>query len=106
MLDINNNQHWYRWTVYVTMFVVAGSSIGIFFASVFPCTPFRKSWDITMPADVGSCIDRPAMFQATAGLGVATDVIILAIPIPMVVGLQLSMKKKVALLLLFAIGSA
>lgn len=88
------------------MFVVAGSSIGIFFASVFPCTPLHKAWDLTLAADVGSCIDRPAMFQATAGLGVATDVIILCIPIPMVVRLQLSFKKKMALLGLFSIGSA
>ncbi|KAH6884932.1 hypothetical protein B0T10DRAFT_577330 [Thelonectria olida] len=106
MLEINSNQPWYRWTVFITMFVVAGSSIGIFFASVFPCTPLHKAWDLSLAPEVGSCIDRPAMFQATAGLGVATDVIILAIPIPMVVGLQLSVKKKIALLLLFAIGSA
>lgn len=59
-----------------------------------------------MAADVGSCIDRSAMFQATAGLGVATDVIMIAIPIPMVLGLQLSAKKKAALLCLFGIGSA
>ncbi|KAK7415332.1 hypothetical protein QQX98_005976 [Neonectria punicea] len=106
LLEINSNQSWYRWTVFATMFVVAGSGIAIFFASVFPCTPFRKSWDLALPADVGSCIDRPAMFQATAGLGVATDIMIIAIPIPMVIGLQLSLKKKAALLCLFAIGSA
>ncbi|KAL6356004.1 hypothetical protein LRP88_09589 [Fusarium phalaenopsidis] len=89
---------WYRWTIFTTIFIVSASSISIFFASVFPCTPFRKSWDLAIPAEVGSCIDRPAMFQATAGLGVATDVLIIAIPIPMIVGLHLSAKKKAALL--------
>ncbi|KAM5344600.1 hypothetical protein ACJ41O_013135 [Fusarium nematophilum] len=106
LLEINTNKGWYRWTVFATMFIVAGASIGIFFASVFPCRPMHKAWDLTLAADVGSCIDRPAMFQATAGLGVATDVLIIAIPIPMVIGLQLSAKKKAALLCLFAIGSA
>ncbi|KAI8721245.1 hypothetical protein NCS52_00571600 [Fusarium sp. LHS14.1] len=106
LLELNKGQAWYRWTIFGTIFIVSASSISIFFASVFPCQPFRKSWDLNIPADVGSCIDRPAMFQATAGLGVATDVLIIAIPIPMIVGLHLSAKKKAALLCLFAIGSA
>ncbi|KAF7556711.1 hypothetical protein G7Z17_g1234 [Cylindrodendrum hubeiense] len=105
LLELNRGQAWYRWTVFGTIFVVAGSSISIFFASVFPCTPFRKSWDITLAADIGSCIDRAAMFQATAGLGVATDVLIIAIPIPMVAKLHLSNKKKAALLGLTVITS-
>ncbi|KAH7128055.1 hypothetical protein B0J13DRAFT_453815 [Dactylonectria estremocensis] len=106
LLELSGSQNWYRWTVFASMGIVAGTGIGIFFASVFPCTPFRKSWDLAIPADEGSCIDRPAMFQATAGLGVATDIIMIAIPIPMVVALQLSAKKKAALLCLFSIGSA
>ncbi|KAF5023428.1 hypothetical protein F66182_4528 [Fusarium sp. NRRL 66182] len=106
LLEINSSQKWYRWAVFVTMFVVVCSNLGIFFASIFSCTPVRKSWDLAFPADVGSCIDRPAMFQATAGLGVATDVMIIAIPIPTVLGLQLSTKKKAALLCLFLVGSA
>lgn len=105
LLELNSNQAWYRWTVYVGMFVVAGSSIGIFFSSVFPCKPFRKTWDLAIPPEVGSCIDRWAMFQATAGLGVATDLLLIAIPVPMIIGLHLSVKKKVALLGMFAIGS-
>ncbi|KAH6953797.1 hypothetical protein BKA56DRAFT_638278 [Ilyonectria sp. MPI-CAGE-AT-0026] len=106
LLELSGNRNWYRWTIFATMGIVGGAGIGIFFASIFPCTPMRKAWDLTMAADVGSCIDRPAMFQATAGLGVATDIIMIAIPIPMVLGLQLSAKKKAALLCLFGIGSA
>ncbi|KAF4962843.1 hypothetical protein FSARC_9086 [Fusarium sarcochroum] len=106
LLEINSNQKWYRWAVFGTIFIVAGSSIGILFASIFPCTPLQKAWDLAFPADSGHCIDRPAMFQATAALGVATDFIIIAIPISTVLGLHLSTKKKAALLCLFAIGSA
>jgi hypothetical protein len=88
------------------MFVVAGSSTAIFFSSLFPCQPFRKNYDITFPPDQGTCIDRPAMFQATAALGVVTDVIIILIPVPMIVRLHVSRSKKIGLLTLFAIGSA
>ncbi|KAF4971251.1 hypothetical protein FSARC_1873 [Fusarium sarcochroum] len=106
LLEINSTQKWYRWAVFGTMSIVASSSTGIFFASIFPCVPFRKSWDLTFPVGDGRCIDRPAMFQATAGLGVATDVMIIAIPISSVLGLHLSAKKKAALLCLFVIRSA
>lgn len=87
------------------MFVVGGGGIGILFSSIFPCQPIAKSWDLSL-AEVGWCIDRPAMYQATAALGVATDVLILAIPVPMVVGLHTSRVKKIGLLGMFAIGSA
>ncbi|KAJ4250140.1 hypothetical protein NW762_011951 [Fusarium torreyae] len=106
LLEINSTQKWYRWAVFGTIFVVVGSSIGILIASIFPCTPLQKAWDLNFPADEGHCIDRPAMFQATAGLGVATDVVIIAIPVPTVLSLHLSTKKKAALLGLFVIGSA
>ncbi|KAG7142292.1 hypothetical protein HYQ45_001364 [Verticillium longisporum] len=46
------------------------------------------------------------MFQATASLGVVTDVIIIGIPVPMVLRLHMSKAKKAGLLLMFIIGSA
>ena len=103
--DINNPQLWYRWSVYFVMFVVGGSGVGILFSSIFPCQPIAKSWDLSL-AEVGSCIDRAAMYQATAALGVATDVMILAIPVPMVLRLHTSKVKKLGLMAMFAIGSA
>ncbi|KAL8342253.1 hypothetical protein RB601_005063 [Gaeumannomyces tritici] len=88
------------------MFVVIGSGIGIFFTSVFPRWPIAKSYDLAFPPAEGSCMDRPTMYKATAALGVITDVMIIAIPIPMALGLHISRNKKIGLLALFAIGSA
>jgi hypothetical protein len=62
------------------------------------------AYDITVT--VGTCIDRPAVFKATAAFGIITDVLIFLIPIPMVVTLRLSRRKKICLLVMFAIGSA
>ncbi|KLU85267.1 hypothetical protein MAPG_04295 [Magnaporthiopsis poae ATCC 64411] len=106
LLEINAVQKWYRWSIYTTMFVVVAAGIGIFFASVFPCWPIAKSYDLAFPPNVGSCINRPAMYQATAALGVITDVMIIGIPVPMVLSLHISRNKKIGLLILFAIGSA
>lgn len=67
-------------------------------------TPIAGGWDIAITD--AKCIDRPALFQSTAILGVVTDLLVIMIPIPMVLQLHLSRAKKAGLLLLFTIGSA
>lgn len=106
LLEVNAVQKWYRLSIYLAMIFVSGAGIGIFFSSLFGCWPVRKSYDLAFPADEGICIDRPAMYQATAALGCITDIIIISIPIPMLLSLQMSWRKKVGLFFLFAIGSA
>ncbi|KAL5868717.1 hypothetical protein ACKVWC_009475 [Pyricularia oryzae] len=106
LLEINAVQRWYRWSIYFTLFVVVGSGIGIFISSIFACWPIEKSYNLLFPPTIGSCVDRPAMYQATAALGVITDVLIISIPVPMIWTLQISKNKKIGLLVLFSIGSA
>ncbi|KAK5992199.1 hypothetical protein PT974_05600 [Cladobotryum mycophilum] len=103
--DINNPQKWYKYSVWGMIFVVGASGVAILFASTLSCHPFEKNYDLLL-AEVGDCIDRKAMYQATAGLGVATDVLIFLIPVPMVLSLKMSRSKKVGLLIMFAVGSA
>ncbi|WQF82932.1 hypothetical protein CDEST_07946 [Colletotrichum destructivum] len=101
-LEINSSTDWFRRSVYFTMFVVVGSSLGILFSSIFPCNPIQSAYDLATP---GTCIDRVATFKATAALGVITDIMIICLPIPMVLNLQVSTRKKIGLLSLFGIGS-
>ncbi|OBR08504.1 Integral membrane protein [Colletotrichum higginsianum IMI 349063] len=101
-LEINSSTDWFRRTVYFTMFVVVGSSLGILFSSIFPCNPIQSAYDLATP---GTCIDTVATFKATATFGVITDMMIICLPIPMVLNLQVSTRKKIGLLSLFGIGS-
>ncbi|KAJ0384802.1 hypothetical protein COL922a_007633 [Colletotrichum nupharicola] len=104
-LELNNNANnakWFKWSVYITMFVVVGSSLSILFSSIFPCNPIPSAYDLVTD---GECIDRVATFKATAAFGVITDVMIICIPVPMVLSLHISTRKKVGLLALFGIGS-
>jgi hypothetical protein len=94
---------WYQITVWVVGFIVVGSSVAIMFATIFPCTPVRAAWDLTVTASY--CIDRPALYQATAILGAITDILVLAVPMPIVISLQvISFKNKVAVIAGFGIG--
>ncbi|KAK4664828.1 uncharacterized protein QC763_508010 [Podospora pseudopauciseta] len=94
-------QLWYQITVYVVMFIVVGSSFAIMFAAIFPCNPVQSAWDISIP---GECINRPALYQATAILGAITDLMVLAVPIPIVVKLHVPLKHKIALIAAFSVG--
>lgn len=83
--------------------MVVSYTIGIFFSLIFACKPIEKSWDVTITT--GSCINRPALYITTAVLGVATDVVLLVLPVPMVLKLQMPVLQKAGLLLMFAVGS-
>lgn len=83
--------------------VVIGYTVGIFFSLIFACSPVEKSWDVMITT--GSCINRPALYVTTAVLGIATDVILLGLPVPMVLKLQMPALQKAGLILMFAVGS-
>lgn len=102
--QLQNQQKWFMLSVYTVMAINVGSNAGIFFSSIFACRPIAAGWDITITD--AKCINRPVLFQTTAALGVATDVFIILIPIPMVIKLQMSRAKKAGLLAMFTIGSA
>ncbi|KAH8202774.1 hypothetical protein TruAng_003045 [Truncatella angustata] len=53
-----------------------------------------------------SPIYRGAIYVATAGIGVLTDVLMLALPISIVIGLKIPLRQEIILVGLFAVGSA
>jgi hypothetical protein len=102
-LKLENRHLWYQVSVWGTIVLTVGSNLGILFSIAFACKPIRMSYDITFTD--GSCIDREALFKATAIFAIITDIFIILIPIPMVITLHLSLRKKLGLIGLFTIGS-
>ncbi|KAJ0122432.1 hypothetical protein J7T55_002945 [Diaporthe amygdali] len=96
-------QTWFMWTVNASITLVIGYTVGIFFSLIFACSPIEKSWNAMITT--GSCINRPALYITTAVLGIATDVVLLGLPVPMVLRLQMPALQKAGLLLMFAVGS-
>ncbi|KAG9186348.1 hypothetical protein G6011_02904 [Alternaria panax] len=95
--------HWFRLCVYASMFLVVGYNIALVFPLIFACTPFRRNWDVTITE--GSCIDRTPLYMATAVLNMATDILLLVLPVPMVVKLQMPRAQKAGLICIFGVGS-
>ncbi|WXC63063.1 hypothetical protein SNK03_008879 [Fusarium graminearum] len=97
-------ERWWRWSVYGVLFLVAGYNLAIMLVILFGCAPFAKSWDHTMLE--GTCVNRPAVYICTAGLGILSDLILLIMPLPMVLRSRIPRRQKAGLVVLFAIGSA
>lgn len=96
-------QRWFKRAVWISLAIIAGYSIGIFFALVFACDPIAMSWDATITE--GTCINRPSLYIATAAANIISDLILFALPIPIVVKLQIPRRQKVGLSFIFAVGS-
>ena len=65
------------------------------------CTPRRKIWN---PPINGHCFSLEAPMQASAVFNVFSDFLILILPMPCVWRLQLPLKKKILITMIFAAG--
>ena len=69
---------------------------------VFECTPVNRVWNLDIP---GTCIDINTIFIACSALNIATDFVILALPIQQLWQLKISNGQKLQLTAIFALGS-
>ncbi|KAJ5406244.1 hypothetical protein N7465_007528 [Penicillium sp. CMV-2018d] len=65
------------------------------------CIPVAKQWNASLK---GSCIDVIPFYFALGGTSIVLDLIIIALPLPVLWKLQLRLKQKVLLGCLFALG--
>ncbi|TQN64198.1 Satratoxin biosynthesis SC1 cluster protein 4 [Colletotrichum shisoi] len=96
-------QRWFKQAVWASLAIIAAYSVAIFFALVFACDPIAMSWDITITE--GTCINRPSLYIAAAAANIISDLILFALPIPIVVKLQIPRRQKIGLFFIFAVGS-
>ncbi|KAJ5524625.1 hypothetical protein N7494_011275 [Penicillium frequentans] len=65
------------------------------------CIPVAKFWDDSIP---GFCLSKPGLWFSNASMHITTDLVILIIPIPALIAIEIPRKQKVALMILFALG--
>lgn len=71
-------------------------------ATLVNCIPLEYSW-IGL-SDPAHCFNYNIFWMVTGALEVVIDTIILVLPVRMVLGLQLSPKRKILLLFIFLLG--
>ena len=65
------------------------------------CRPLAANWDSTIP---GVCGDRNTVYISSGALNVMTDLMIIALPLPYILRLNLALRRKLGLLLMFTMG--
>jgi hypothetical protein len=99
-----NKQAIYVWTLHGISAVVCGYSIAIVFALIFACNPIARGWNSSITE--GYCVNRNGLYIATAVTNIVTDIALILVPVPLVLGLQMPRTQKFGLLLMFVVGCA
>ena len=84
------------------MFIVFGYLFSNFITLLFSCSPIAKHWKPDIP---GHCIETIKADYRYGSLNFITDLIMFVLPLPMVWKLQLSLKQKIGISLVFMAGS-
>lgn len=111
----------FRITVWITIAFVGASGIAFLVAALFQCVPISQSFSRQLhsfwlkanlvPAGIfnhyvpSKCLSLNALAFSNAGIGIASDIIILLLPFPEVVYLNMITRKKIILILMFLLGS-
>ncbi|KAK9416630.1 putative Integral membrane protein [Seiridium unicorne] len=94
---------WYRYTIAFTAFVTVAAFTSVWCSVQFACKPIEAAWDLRLYTG-DNCISRPPVYMLQAVMGGITDLLLMVLPIQTVVGLQMSLKYKFALLCWFGTG--
>ena len=87
---------------WVVMGVIVVYGLWTFFASVFTCWPIPYFWNKTI--ENGKCLNLMGYWFSNAALNIASDILLLALPMPVLKSLKLPKKQKLGLVLVFGLG--
>lgn len=90
-----------KWSIYAGIFAVLGLYTGLFFSTVFECTPIRKSWNVLTPSH---CLKPKGLPYASGAINVVSDIYVLLLPIPCIWGLNMNLGRKLRVLSVFGLG--
>ncbi|KAL2862335.1 PTH11-like integral membrane protein [Aspergillus lucknowensis] len=85
--------YWFRIICYIVMGIVTLYSTWAIITGFVNCVPVAKFWDREIP---GSCLSFEAIWFFNASMNIATDLILLVLPMPLISQLQLPKKQKLA----------
>ncbi|KAL5401423.1 hypothetical protein PMIN06_004714 [Paraphaeosphaeria minitans] len=94
-----------RTTVFILMGITVCHSLGFELALIFSCLPIRAVWTGWMKEEpYHYCMNQNAFIYAAAGTNFAIDLGILTVPIPQLLKLKLSLRRKFFMVCIFSTG--
>ena len=92
----------FRCCIWLVMFITSGYIFSNFWTNMFVCQPIAKYW---RPQTPGHCISVATDIDVFTSLNFITDLMIFILPLPMIWRIQLSLKEKVGVFMIFILGS-
>lgn len=90
------------WLMWATAAVTAGLLVASVPATVFQCRPVAAAWDFSLPRD--GCYTFVNFLYASTAINTATDLVLCIAPLPYFWRLQLPVRQKVLVSVLFFLG--
>jgi hypothetical protein len=92
----------FRLSAYAVLMYIIINSLVIFFLTVFSCTPLPAFWNRDID---GKCLDVQALAYANSASAIVQDIILLILPLASIRNLQMKRYRKIAVGLMFSIGT-
>ncbi|KAF2711595.1 hypothetical protein K504DRAFT_224701 [Pleomassaria siparia CBS 279.74] len=93
----------FRIALYATAVVVLGLWLTGVFVTIFQCHPVASAWDMTISNR--TCIDFVDYLYASSSVTILTDIVLCVLPWPYLWALNMPLKQRVILCMLFGIGA-
>ena len=94
---------WYRYAIIFTAFITVAAFAAVWFSVQFACKPIEAAWNLRLYTGT-NCIDRPPVYMLQAVMGGVTDIMLMVLPLPIILRLQMSWKQKTAITAWFGTG--
>lgn len=94
----------FRYLCYGMMVIVTSYCVIFFFIEAFNCNPVAKTWHALTFTGPAKCFDNSMIQFVIGGFNIATDFIILIMPMPIILDLNMDSKRKIGLLVIFSTG--
>ena len=78
--------------------------ISMMTAAMFQCWPISYAWTSFTGEGKGKCINLRALAWASAAGNISLDIAVIGLPIPSILDLTLTWKKKMQIISMFAVG--
>ncbi|KAF1961286.1 hypothetical protein CC80DRAFT_464073 [Byssothecium circinans] len=92
-----------RIPIYLVMALCVGCGLVSLFTCIFTCVPVDAFWDV-LKRPSAKCVHEHSFYLANAAMSIATDVLVVLLPIKGIWSLQIAKRQKIALILILTVG--
>lgn len=94
----------FRKLVFIVVGLCLGYGVGFIFATAFQCSPVNYSWLQIDSTVTGHCNNINLQGWMSAIFNIIIDIIIIVLPLKHLYALQIGLKKKIMIMIMFSFG--